>query len=153
MLRIFFLLQWPRSLHVWLWEKERKFTEEEEEEEEELLKISYLRPSPVSRNLSRDDNDDDDHAKSLLAHRQRPMLALGKSWIRKKNLRGVSCKQAALLNRPLSAATFARSLALSLALLHRSKSAAHVHPAQQSFVSVPHCQALDTLHSSVRSML
>jgi hypothetical protein len=38
MLQIFFFLLWPRSLHVWLWEKERKFTEEEQEEE--LLKIS-----------------------------------------------------------------------------------------------------------------
>lgn len=146
-------LFWDLPLHVWLWEKERKFTAEEEEE---LLKIScktkrtlweltltilakknftiktapetilscrargrgektkeqdkdscctqrwekstksleptYLRPSPVSRNLSRDDNDD---AKSLLAHWQRPMLALGKNWIRRKNLQGVSCKQAA----------------------------------------------------------
>jgi len=61
MLQIFFFLLWPRSLHVWLWEKERKFTEEEQEEE--LLKISNLRPSPVSRNLPRDDDDD---AKSLL---------------------------------------------------------------------------------------
>lgn len=46
-----------------------------------------------------------------------------------------------------------RSLARSLALLRRSKSAAHVHPAQQTSVSVPLCQPLDTLHSSVRSML
>jgi len=77
-------------------------------------------------------------------------LHLAKPWFAKK----ISKVSAA--NRLLSSTAHSappRSLARSLVLLRRSKSAAHVHRAQQSFVSVPHCQALDTLHSSVRSIL
>lgn len=77
-------------------------------------------------------------------------LHLAKAWFSKK----ISKVSAA--NRLLSSTGHSappRSLARSLVLLRRSKSAAHVHSAQQSFVSVPHCHALDTLHSSVRSIL
>ncbi len=93
----------------------RNLPRDDDDDANSLLEPTYLRPSPVNRNLPRDDDDDDDDAKSLLWHWQRPILALGKSLIRKKNLQGVSCKQVALLNRPLSAATFARSLARSTA--------------------------------------
>jgi hypothetical protein len=73
------------------------------------LEPTYLRPSPVSRNLSRDDNDDD--AKSLLAHRQRPTLALAKAGFAKK------ISEVSAANRLLSSTGHSappRSLARSL---------------------------------------